>query len=130
VSWIYNQTTGQLSLNGIFAGIGYSGKGNGKNNPELEATPKVGPIPCGLWAIGSPRTDPEVGEYAMPLSPMPGTETYGRTAFFLHGDNPEHLGESSEGCIVAPPNVRTRIWQSGVRTLSVISGMTPTVERG
>lgn len=124
MSWQYNQTTGELRCNGILAGVGYSGKGNGKNNPELEATPFIGPIPCDWWTIdGPPKNTEKHGPYVLTLTPDRDTITYGRSEFLIHGDSEDHPGEASEGCIVAPPNVRSRIWQSGDRRLLVVSGM-------
>lgn len=34
------------------------------------------------------------------LEPVMGTNTFGRTAFRIHGDNPNTIGASSEGCII------------------------------
>lgn len=124
MSWEYNQTTGELKKDGILAGRGYSGFGNGKNNPELEATPDIGPIPCGWWSIeGPPYSTIEHGPYVLRLEPEKWTQTYGRVGFLIHGDSKEHPGEASKGCIVAPPEVRSRIWQSADHRLNVISGM-------
>ena len=36
----------------------------------------------------------------MPLRPSAGTQLYGRGNFWIHGDNAEHPGQSSDGCIV------------------------------
>lgn len=126
MSWTYNQTTGELRKDGILAGVGYSGCGNGKNNWELEATPNVGPIPVGWWTIeGPPKTTDKHGPYVLRLTPDRETQTYGRTNFLLHGDSLEHPGQASEGCIVAPPHVRTRVYQSGDKRLQVVSGWIP-----
>jgi hypothetical protein len=45
---------------------------------------------------------------------------YGRSRFLIHGDNPEHVGDSSEGCIVTGYNIRALILHSGDRTLEVV----------
>ena len=125
MSWTYNQKTGELRKDGILAGVGYSGHENGKNNPELEAHPNLGPIPCGWWTVcGPPQVTEKHGPYVLRLIPDKGTETYGRSGFLMHGDSKEHPGTASEGCIVAPPNVRTRVWQSGDSRLQVVSGWT------
>lgn len=120
--WSYNQTTGELRKDGILAGRGYSGHGNGVNNPELEAVAEVGPIPCGWWTIYPPRNSPKTGPYTLPLRPDKDTVIYGRSAFELHGDSKEHPGQASHGCIAAPLNVRHRVWQSGDTRLQVVSG--------
>ena len=124
MSWQYNQTTGELRKDGILAGVGYSGFGNGKNNPELQAVHDIGPIPCGWWTVeGPPRSTDTHGPYVLGLTPDADTNTFGRADFLIHGDSEEHPGQASKGCIIAPPQVRTRIWQSGDTRLLVVSGM-------
>lgn len=66
-----------------------------------------GPIPRGRWKLGQPYHSAKTGPLSIPLSPLPGTETYGRSAFLIHGDNKE--GDASEGCIVAPRSVRANL---------------------
>ena len=121
--WIYTQSTGQLRYGTTLCGIGYSGKGKGKNNPAMENVPLVGPIPSGLWEIdGPPRHTKEHGPYVLGLVPVLGTDAHGRTEFLIHGDSLTDPGEASEGCIIMPRVVRERIWQSGCRRLQVVSG--------
>ncbi|MGF6481227.1 hypothetical protein QFZ91_003390 [Paraburkholderia sp. JPY419] len=56
----------------------------------------------------------------MPLTPDPGTETFGSNAFFIHGDSKSHPGNASNGCIVISNRaVRERIWSSGDHQLRV-----------
>ncbi|MEX3954582.1 tlde1 domain-containing protein [Trinickia sp. EG282A] len=119
--WIYKQSTGELSRNGvIITRNGYSGKGEGKNNPSLQAWRSVGPIPRGTYTIGSPRNSSHLGNYAMPLTPNTGTNTFGRDAFYIHGDSIRRPGTASEGCIILGPDIRARIWASGDRALQVV----------
>ncbi len=121
--WTYNQSSGQLSKDGIPLAVGYSGFGEGKNNSQFEPLPDVGPIPAGLWEICGPPFDAEErGPYVLRLEPMPGTITYGRVGFLMHGDSVEHPGQASKGCIVMDRITRGRVYQSGDRTLEVISG--------
>ena len=50
--WTYSQTTGEFrGISGDVLARGYSGSGEGKNNPLLQAKPNVGPIPRGNWTI-------------------------------------------------------------------------------
>lgn len=119
----YNQLTGELKLNSIAAGSGYSGHGEGKNNPRRQTVHDVGPIPCGFWEIcGPPYISADHGPFVLRLSPLPGTQTFGRSGFLIHGDSRENPGEASMGCIILPHEVRVKIWQSGERRLEVISG--------
>jgi hypothetical protein len=67
----YEQSTGRwLNDAGEVLGVGYSGKGELKNNPSAENVHNLGPIPRGLWRIGPPQTAPSMGRFAMPLTPI------------------------------------------------------------
>lgn len=123
--WTYQQRNGWLDLNGILVDkTGYSGFGEGKNNPAMEATVDVGPIPQGEWSIvGPPFDSPEHGPYVLRLYPKVGTVTFGRAGFLIHGDSIEHPGEASKGCIIFPRATRTKIYQSGDTILYVVSGL-------
>ena len=120
--WTYEQASGRLSKDGIQLATGYSGFGDGKNNPRFEATHDVGPICCGLWTIcGPPYTTAEHGPYVLRLEPD--SATYGRTGFLMHGDSILHPGEASKGCIIMDRITRTRVYQSGDTKLMVVSGV-------
>jgi Protein of unknown function (DUF2778) len=120
--WTYEQSTGRLSRDGAEVGIGYSGMGAGKNFGPMQNVPNVGPIPIGNYLIGDPEDDAETGHYSIPLIPDPANEMFGRSAFRIHGDNPAHIGASSEGCIILQLPVRMEIHESADRQLQVISG--------
>jgi hypothetical protein len=109
--WRYDQTSGDISHDGSYEGRGYSGHGEGRNNPALEAKPMVGPIPGGLWAIGSPYTHPKLGPLVMNLTPV-GHDARGRSLFRIHGDNSQGNESASEGCIVAGRAIRQAIADS------------------
>ena len=105
--YLYEQSTGKLrDENGVLIGEGYSGHAEGKNNPQMQNVPDIGPIPVGVYRIGQPFDHPHLGPCVMSLTPLPETDTFGRSGFFLHGDDREHPGEGSEGCIVQGPMVR------------------------
>lgn len=95
----------------------YSGNGAGRNNPVMENVRNVGPIPAGTWRIGRARHSPRTGPISMDLTPTRGTNTYGRTAFLIHGDNLTHT--ASDGCIILSRSVRQQINQSSDRELVV-----------
>ena len=121
--WTYYQSTGVLERGNVkYTGstAGYSGHGPGKNNPSMQQVPNTGPIPRGTWRIHHPQNSTSVGNYAMPLTPMPGTVTFGRSAFFIHGDSTAHPGEASHGCIVIGPQQRHAIWGSGDHFVNVV----------
>jgi hypothetical protein len=117
--WIYNQTTGAITHNGLPVGTGYSGFRNGRNNPNLENAEGLGPIPRGRYTIGPPHHS-GAGEYVMNLIPV-GHNAYGRTLLRIHGERREGPpGNASTGCIVLPRNVRERIFRSGDHVLEVV----------
>lgn len=123
--WTFNQSTGELSLDGQPVALGYSGHDNGRNNPELQAAANVGPLPCGFWTIHAPEDTPDHGPFVMRLQPDAETNTFGRSGFLIHGDSREHPGEASHGCIIAARAIREKIWASNDRRLEVIDGLDP-----
>lgn len=123
--WQWDQSKGELTRNGSFVSIGYSGKGRGKNNPSLQGVAGIGPIPCGMWQITDMYNSPNVGPYAIRLEAMDGTlndkhDATGRGAFRIHGDSIKAPGTASRGCIILPRAIRERIWKSGDRQLKVV----------
>lgn len=93
----------------IRIGMGYSGRGEGKNNPKMQAVPEVGPIPQGRYRIGPMFDSDTHGPHCMRLTPESGTETFGRCGFLIHGDSIIHPGFASGGCIILPRAVRDEI---------------------
>lgn len=118
----YNVTQGtlQLSTGEVFHGL-YSGHGPGVNNSLFEEVPNVGPIPRGRYTIGPLRDGGHLGPNVMDLDPVAGTNTFGRSLFRMHGDfagDQEHL--ASEGCIIAPLQVRLHVNDDQDRILEVV----------
>jgi len=120
--WTYSISTGVMQLDDVLL-RGYSGAGftraDGRNNPDMVAEVGRGPIPPGLYKIGEPHSSPHTGPYTMNLDPEPGTNTFGRDAFRIHGNNAAN--NASHGCIILPPDARRCIWDSGDRELQVIA---------
>jgi len=129
VSWRYEQATGKMTdPSGELVGIGYSGGDcgtapEGKNNPAMQNVPMVGPIPQGIYTIGPAYTHSRLGPVTMNLYPSQQNQMFDRDAFRIHGDNPNHIGESSDGCIVLARDVREMISESRDLTLEVVSGL-------
>lgn len=105
----------------MLVGTGYAGKGEGKNNPAMQAVHDVGPIPEGDYTIGAPYTHPHLGPLTMNLTPDEGNEMEGRSAFRIHADATAHPGEASDGCIVQNIWTRTAVSESGDRRLRVVA---------
>jgi hypothetical protein len=119
--WTYSQGTGKLTdPTGRVVAVGYSGNGPGLNNCEMQNVKAVGPIPQGFWVMGSPYNSKNVGPYAIPLKAVLGTNTYGRSAFLIHGDNAKKDNSASHGCIIVSRAVRNLVVDSGVKVLRVI----------
>ena len=122
--WEYSQSTGQMTYvdnqSGATTpvGSGYAGNGTGFNNPNMQNVPFVGPIPQGNYDIGGATISK--GPLTLPLTPQQGTNTFGRDAFRIHGENPSRPQNSSEGCIVIDPNIRNQINNSPDRELRVV----------
>jgi Protein of unknown function (DUF2778) len=125
LAWTYAQKTGELQQDGVHVATGYSGAGDGKNNPVMEDVAGVGPIPRGEWNItGPPVNTATHGPYVLSLKPEPETETFGRSAFLMHGDSVKAPGAASQGCVIMPRAVREQVWRSGDRKLKVVAEIT------
>lgn len=126
--WQYCQKTGELTdPHGKPFAVGYAGAHDGKNCPAMQAVHNVGPLPVGRYLVGAPMDHPHsVGLYALYLEPAPSNEMFGRSLFYIHGDNRAANGTASEGCIVLDFTARQAIWQSGDHHIEVISGLLET----
>ena len=119
--WTYHQTDGHLiDKDGNLVGIGYSGHGEGKNNPALQDQHDVGPLPCGTYTIGAPFNSATHGPYCLRLEPDAANQMFGRSGFLMHGDSIVHPGMASLGCIIQMHAVRQAVWTSGDRRLEVV----------
>jgi lipoprotein-anchoring transpeptidase ErfK/SrfK len=116
---VYSQKTGKIELDGKSLGNGYSGKGKGLNNPEMEKVKDTGPIPAGNYTIGKAFKHANKGPMVMRLTPD-GHKAHGRDGFLIHGDNEKLNKSASEGCIILGPDIRQKISESGVTKLRVI----------
>lgn len=118
--FIYSQETGRLwRPDGTLMYTGYSGYGEGKNNPEMQGVVNVGPIPRGVYAIGEAYDSGRVGPKAIPLNPV-GHDALKRTDFRVHGDSIKNPGKASQGCVIMPRNVRKEIINSKDKNFLVI----------
>ena len=110
---------------GTVVATGYAG-GNcghnpeGKNNPEMQGVKGIGPLPEGVYTLGTPVEGSHLGAFAVPLLPAPTNNMLGRGSFYLHGDTTPG-GNASEGCIIMPRAVRQAIVASG-ETITVVRG--------
>lgn len=119
--WKWDQSAGELSRDGTLVSKGYAGRGRGLNNPAMQAATALGPIPAGNWTMTSIGKSPNTGPNTIVLVPDAGTNTFGRSAFRIHGDNSSGLRNASHGCIILPLAIRLKIWGSGDRKLQVVT---------
>lgn len=124
--WVYEQSTGKLySQSGNCVGTGYSGLGNGKNNPASQAVKGMGPIPVGFYNVEEPVDTNTHGPYVLRLDPFASNTMFERDGFLMHGDSLEHPGAASLGCIIQARPVRALVWTSGDHQLEVVAVYTP-----
>jgi hypothetical protein len=116
--FVYYQATGKLRLDGKEIGSGYSGKAEGKNNPDKEKEKNIGPIPRGAYKIGKPK-DWKGMHNVFDLTPD-GHDAHGRTQLLIHGDSKKNPGNASEGCIILSSEVRKKVADSGITKLRVV----------
>lgn len=119
----YEQATGTLRVvNGGHAtpiAKGYAGRGAGRDNPSRQQVRNEGPLPQGrysMWVVEHRR-------FVSPAIKLAQTEgeTYGRSGFWIHGDNREN--DASQGCIVLDRRSReciAALMQIGFNQLWVI----------
>jgi hypothetical protein len=118
---IYSQTSGEMRNGTVLIGTGYAGRGEGLNNPAMQAVPNIGPLPQGIYTINPPINTTTHGPYVMWLTPDPANEMFGRFGFGIHADEIANPGKhlASTGCIVMSNEARLAIWESGDRQLRV-----------
>ena len=107
---VYYQKSGKLISNdGTLMCVGYSGHGEGKNNPDMQSVKAIGPIPRGVYIIGGAYDSKKTGTLTIMLIPNFNNEMFGRGDFRIHGDSIKEPGTASHGCIIAPRNIRETI---------------------
>jgi len=126
--WTYVQLSGELlDPTGKLFATGYSGAGEGKNNPAMQSVVAVGPIPCGMYTMelitdaqGNARDYGDKKAPVIRLIPDPQNEMFHRAGFLMHGDNETHT--ASDGCTIFDHPYREAVWASGDHQLQVVSG--------
>lgn len=119
----YYQKTGLITLFSKLIGVGYSGHGDGLNNPKLDTVVAVGPIPSGLWEITDwTITGHDKGPLVATLRAIALDKDSHRAGFLIHGDNKQQDHSASHGCIVASYSIRKQLFQSNQTKLLVKAG--------
>ncbi len=124
MAWTWVQSRGELLRDGVMVARGYSGRGDGRNNPDMQGVRATGPIPRGRWTIGAARNHPKLGPLTIALDKVdgqPGDDIDAvtrRSAFRIHGNN--RANDASHGCIILDRWVRELIDKSDDRQLEVV----------
>jgi len=115
-----NRTQGGNDAGGAVEDVrGYSGAPGHVNKPEDQNLKNQGPIPQGGYRIEVAFPGKHNGmDDVMRVTPMPGTNTFGRSAFEIHGDSRTKPGTASAGCIAIGKDARAKI--NGGGTLTVV----------
>ncbi len=103
-SWVYEQSSGWLSLNGEPITVGYAGKGKGMNNGDFQYIRDVGPLPVGLWLVLGSQGHPTSQSWRLQYKAGPGLK--GRSGFLIHGGST--VRDSSRGCIILDAPTRAK----------------------
>jgi hypothetical protein len=103
----YSQSTGKFTTSDGTSYDGYSGNGEGLNNPSKESVPFVGPIPKGEYTVTNSNSSK--GPTTLVLTPAESNNMHGRFGFLIHGDNKKGDHSASEGCIIVGPDARKKI---------------------
>jgi RHS repeat-associated protein len=126
LDWVWSQSAGTMTNTnnpGVVVGSGYAGHGSGVNNPAMQSSPGIGPLPQGSYTIGSQQTNTTGSGVVLPgsmrLMPDASNNMLSRSGFLIHGGSMA-TQSSSAGCIVLPPNVRNLIGGSGDNRLVVV----------
>ena len=118
----YDQVTGHITNDeGKLLATGWSGNGDGKNNPAMQDVHSVGPLPQGVYKVCEWEYEHNgLGHDVVAILQVEG-ETFGRDGFFIHGPaiNSEHYGQESKGCIVVPREGRLYIQSLHPDTVTV-----------
>ena len=90
-------------------GKGYSGHPPYVNAQEAEALKARGPIPRGRYRVVLLGDLVRFGPMVLALTPLKGTELFGRSGFLIHGDNSYGNNSASHGCIILSRGIRDGI---------------------
>jgi len=122
--WTWLQSEGDLWHDGRFVHTGYSGFGEGKNNPAMQEIHGIGPLPKGKYKMKVITENGQWVDYEGKKAPVirlfPAAENnmFGRDGFLIHGDNKDHT--ASHGCVIEDHDIRVQIALSGDEDLEVV----------
>ena len=125
---VYAQRTGEFAIFEIDDGgnerclyecKGYAGRRNGRNNHLAQELKGVGPLPVGFYRVAV-RHHGRFRAPAFALEPFTTNTMFGRSGFWIHGDNATN--DASSGCIILERRHRDAVLALGVSQLEVQAG--------
>jgi hypothetical protein len=120
---VYHIRSGEwFTPEGTLLAICHSGHGVAMNDPARCSERNVGPIPPGFYDLGPAYHHPKTGPISMRLTPHPGTNTFGRSGFLVHGPNSTpDPADDSEGCPIMTRGPRALLALSTDRVVEVVA---------
>ena len=103
----------------VASGSGYAGAPGHVNRPGSSHLVGLGPLPPGEYHVGVPIKHPRLGRVAFRLRPAPSNVMFGRSNFWIHGDNGKGDRSASRGCIILNRDGRQTVADCRVRHLTV-----------
>ncbi len=119
--WLYSQSTGRVTKDDKFYGVGYAGnnkEGRCKDNPLAQNIKNHGPLPQATYTMTEVVEGTHMGPFAIKLLPEPSSQMFGRSEFYIHGD--DGAGTASDGCICVSQVLRKTMWDSDDKKVQVI----------
>lgn len=110
---------GESGYTEAYSCVGYAGAPGHVNAPGSSHLVGLGPLPCGAYYVGLPHEHPRLGPLVFRLRPVAGNMMFGRSGFYIHGDNSKGNRSASNGCIVLQRRHREAISHYNVRELLV-----------
>lgn len=109
-SFKYGNGKGEFKLyQGKVSKNAYSGNQEFYNQEKAQDKENQGPIPVGIYKVLSIVNHPKRGPLAIKLEWKDGPNSYGRSKFYIHGDNKLMNHTASEGCIIIEKELRKEI---------------------
>jgi hypothetical protein len=112
----YSQSSGLITQDdGSHVALGWAGNHEGRNNPAMQDSVGLGPLPQGVYKIGPWGDHETVPGYPVHLGPMIASltqiegESFGRDGFFIHGPGGKDHLQSSRGCVEVPRPARNLV---------------------
>jgi hypothetical protein len=117
----YSQPAGTLTdASGSLLGTGYSGHPPYVNVASAENLPNQGPCPRGQYTLIPIADGGHLGPCVFRLVAAPSNEMFGRSGFYIHGDDAAMDHTASDGCLIFDRPIRETILSGGDFVLQIV----------